>query len=86
MKWFEKNWIWILLAIPAAFIGWEIVAFLYATASRQPASCWFNKLKFWNSGSGETTGPSQTGSNCGGRAEAASCVPASARTSTGGGA
>lgn len=86
MDFFKKNWIWILLAIPAAFIGWEIVSFLYASASRQGATCWFNKLKFWKDGTGCTTGPTQSGSNCGGHNEAASCIPASARTSTGGGA
>src|SRR5216684_9073004 len=81
MEFFKKNWIWILLAIPAVFIGWEIITFLYATASRQGANCWFNKMKFWNQGTASTTGPAASGSNCGGRNCAASCIPASAKTS-----
>ncbi len=81
MDWLKKNWIWILLLIPAVFLGWEIVSYLYAAASRESSQHWFNKLKFWNDSATASTGPAASGSNTGGRSEAASCVPASARTS-----
>lgn len=80
MDWMKKNWIWILLLIPALFLGYEIVAFLWAAAARESSSCWFNKLKFWGADNNSTTGAAASGSNCGGAHEAASCVPASART------
>lgn len=79
MDWLKKNWLWVLLLIPALFLGMEIVSFLYASASRQGAACWFNKLKFWNAGTGGAHGAAASGSNTCGRSEAASCVPASAR-------
>jgi len=85
MSWFKTNWIWILLSIPAAILGYEIVMFLWGAASKQGATCWFNKLQFWNAGAAGTTGAQASGANCGGKNCAASCVPASARTSTGGG-
>ncbi len=84
MDWFKKNWLWILLAIPAAFLGYEIVSYLWTEASKQSAACWFNRLKFWNRGCGGQTGPAASGSNPGARNCAASCVPASARTCSGG--
>ena len=80
MDWLKKNWLWVLLAIPALFLGYEIVAFLWAAASRECSSTWFNKLKTWGRDTGSTTGAAAAGSNCGGKDEAASCVPASART------
>jgi hypothetical protein len=83
MDFWKKNWIWLLLAIPAAFLGYEIVTYLWAAASRESPTCWFNKLKFWNQGTAGATGPVASGSNCSAHNEAASCVPASARTSIG---
>lgn len=80
MDWLKKNWLWIVLLIPALFLGYEIVSFLWAAAARESSSCWFNKLKFWADHECKTTGPAAAGSNCGGANEAASCVPASART------
>jgi hypothetical protein len=50
MDWMKKNWIWVLLSIPAAILGYEIFSFLYANASKTSPTCWFNKLKFWNAG------------------------------------
>jgi len=79
MRWLKSNWIWIVLAIPAAVIGYELVCYLWGEASKQGASCWFNRLKFWNRGCGGQTGPAASGSNECGRQCAASCVPASAR-------
>ena len=84
MKWLAKNWLWILLAIPAAVLGYEIVIFLWNAAAKQGASCWFNKVKFWNAGDAGATGAQASGSNSCGRNCASSCVPASARTCTGG--
>lgn len=80
MDWMKKNWLWIVLLIPALFLGYEIVAFLWASAARESSSTWLNKLKFWGADNNSTTGPAAAGSNCGGQNEAASCVPASART------
>lgn len=85
MSWLKKNFLWIVLLIPALFFGHEIVIFLWNEAGKQGAASWFNKLKFWNAGAGGTTGPQASGVNSCGKNCAASCVPASARTCTGGG-
>lgn len=84
MEWVKKN-LWILLVIPAAFLGYEIVIFLWNEASKQSATCWFNKLQFWKTGIGGATGAQASGANSCGKNCAASCVPASARTCSGGG-
>ena len=80
MSWLKENWLWFLLAIVAAFVGYEVVMYLWNETGKQPSSCWFNSLKFWKADNQNTTGSVASGSNCGGRSEAASCVPASART------
>jgi hypothetical protein len=84
MRWLRSNWIWILLLIPAAFVGFEVIVFLWNETDKQGSWTWFNKLKFWNAGAGGATGAQASGENCGGRNCGSSCVPASARTCTGG--
>ncbi len=76
MSWLAKNWVWIVLGIAAYFVGSEVVSYLWAGASKQSSTCWFNK--FWSWGTASTSGPAASGSG-GARNEAAACVPASAQ-------